>query len=198
MQPGSPLAAEVAHLFGAVALALAFALLTRPRAAALLSVVRAQSAVVAGAAAWQAVAAGSPALAAIALGVLLVGAGALPFVLGRHADDTAGPAPRPAAVIGGAALLVVLALAVAPAVRLAGLPALREDLALGLSAALLALLVLATRRTPLPHLVGLHALANAVALVAVTTGASWATAAATLALFGVVAAGTVALPADAP
>ena len=184
-----PLVADVGNLLGGVVLALAFALLTRQNLAAMLSVARAQSVAVAAAASWRAAASGSAALAALALGVLLAGAVALPLLLGRHAGDGPGaassvPAWRAVAVAAG---LVALALLAVP----------REGLALALATVLVALLILSARRRALAQLAGMHALANGVALAAVAAGASWATAAATVSVFGIVWVGAAMRPADA-
>ena len=198
LQPDPATVAEGAHLLGGAALALAFALLTRRRLGAMLLVVRAQSVV----AAWQAWAAASGVLAALAVAVLLGGAVALPWMLRRQAEAAAeGPVdapPVPAAMTAAAALVVLAILAVLPA-HLPGLPPLRENLGLALSAVLVALLVLPTRRAALPQLVGLLALANGVALAAIAAGTYLAVplAIAVVALFGIVAAGLAALPGDA-
>jgi hydrogenase-4 membrane subunit HyfE len=183
------LAAEVENLLGGVVLALAFALLTRRSLAAMFSVARAQSAAVAAAAAWQAAAAGSAAMAALALGVLLAGAAALPLVFGRHASEvpeaTRSNSAWPAAAVAVAAGLAALALLAMP----------REGLALALASVLVALLILPARRAPGAQLAGLHALANGVALATVAAGASWAMAAATVGLFGLVWVGAATRPA---
>jgi len=202
LQPDPATVAEGAHLLGGAALALPFALLTRRRLGAMLLVVRAQSDVAAAAAAWQAWAAASGVLAALAVAVLLGGAVALPWLLRRQAEAAAeGPVdapPVPAAMTAAAALVVLAILAVLPA-HLPGLPPLRENLGLALSAVLVALLVLPTRRAALPQLVGLLALANGVALAAIAAGTYLAVplAIAVVALFGIVAAGLAALPGDA-
>ena len=197
MPIGAGLIAEVAHLLGGVALALAFALLTRRRLGAMVFVVRAQCIVVAVAAAWQAWAAAADALWGLALVLLLCGA-ALPSMLHRSAGaDSATDTPPVPVAVAAAAVLVVLAILVALPMHLPGMQPLREDLALAVAVVLVGLLILPSRRAALPQLAGLLAVANGVALLAAVAGAAlaWPMVLGIAGLFGIVAIGLAALPA---
>jgi len=154
------LAATAAHLLSGIALALAFCLLPQRRAAGLVATVRAQGVAVTLAAAALAGATVSVLLGVLAVG-LLVAMVALPWAL-RRAAAWSAPLLPPKLALGGAALLTVLALLAVPTARQALAPA--------LAAALVALLLLATRRDVLGQSVGLLALANAVALAGLAVG----------------------------
>lgn len=186
---------DVSHILGGAVLVLAFALLTRRHGATLIGIVAAQSGVVAIAAAWQALAQSSATLAGLALAVLLAGVGAVPWLLRRCVAPDPDSLPSAKAALAGAALLAVLALLATAPTRLPGLSSVREDLALAVAVVLVALLALVARRGVLSPLLGLHALANGVALMAVAVGAALPELAAVVALFGFVAIAVAVRPA---
>lgn len=199
MPVGGTLVVDVGHLLFGAALALAFAVLTRPGEAGVREAARAQSAVVAAAAAWQAWADGSATAGALAPIVLVGGAGVLPWVF-RDTPGHASPATphiphTPIAVAAAAALVVVGILVVLPA-HTAGVAALRDNLALAVPTVLVALFILAARQGA-ARIAGLWTLANGVALAGSLVESPVASAG-VAGLFALVAAGAIVRPAGAP
>jgi hydrogenase-4 membrane subunit HyfE len=196
MPVGGTFVADVGHLMFAATLALAFAVLTRRSVAGMRDAARIQSAVVAATAGWQAWAAGSATLAALALIVLVGGAGVLPWTFGQGAGNVQTASPRtPVAVVAAASLVVLAILIVLPA-HLAGVTALRDNLACTLATVLVALFILAARQG-VAQIAGLWTLANGLALAGILVESAAATAG-VAGLFGLVAATVVVRPAEAP
>ena len=160
-----PDASAAAHLLGAAALALGFALLALRGGPTVIRTVALQAIAVGLAAAGLAAADRSFWLGLAAL-VLLAGHAvmlprAMPVPPVRHVR-----AVLPAL----AAAFVVLLLVALPHAAVAGLPVRRDDLAVALGTGLIGALAAVARSDPAWHPVGLLALANGVALAAVAGG----------------------------
>jgi hydrogenase-4 component F len=152
------------HPLFAIVPVLAVALLVPRRPATLRALALAQSVAVALALALQAWSIGSAIQGALGAAVALAG-GAAAWALARRAGVDVDSPPRRWAIVAAAALVVLALLAAAG----------REDLALVLASELVALLVLAARRTGAAGVIGLWALGNGVALAAalLTEPAQW-------------------------
>ncbi len=176
--------ADNLHVLFAMPELLAFVLLWQRRTAQMRRVAQTQSVVVAILAALKAWLTHTPSSVALALVCTVAGGLALLSVLrGQHAADLP---PSPRALIASSILVVLLLLALHQ----------HEDLALALGAALVGVVVCATRRAPIAQLIGLWSIANATALTA-TLAPSPASVAAVLGLFAFVAIGRAILPTEA-
>jgi hydrogenase-4 component E len=163
---------DVAHLLGGGMLLLSFMLLYQRRVGAVVSVLAAQGAVLALAAAWQGFVQGAPQLYLTALIAAVAKAGFIPLALrwmirrlslAREVDAALGIGPS--LVVGVA--LVALAIAVALPITTGAQALAREDLAIALSVVLLGMLMMITRRNAILQVVGLMSLENGLVLAAV-------------------------------
>lgn len=163
---------DVAHLLGGAMLLLSFMLLYQRRVAAVVSVLAAQGAVLAAAAAWQGFVQGAPQLYLTALIAAVAKAGLIPFALrwmirklalARGVDPALAIGPSLIAGVG----LVALAITVTLPITTGAQALAREDLALALSVVLLGMLMMITRRNAILQVVGLMSLENGLVLAAV-------------------------------
>ncbi|WP_043335872.1 hydrogenase-4 component E [Belnapia moabensis] len=163
---------DVAHLLGGGMLLLSFMLLYQRRVAAVVSVLAAQGAVLALAAAWQGFVQGAPQLYLTALIAAVAKAGLIPLALrwmirrlalARGVDAALGIGPS---LMAGVAL-VALAIMVALPITTGAQALAREDLAIALSVVLLGMLMMITRRNAILQVVGLMSLENGLVLAAV-------------------------------
>ena len=168
--PGTGVAADhVAHLLSSAVLVLSFGLLYQRRLTAMIGTYAMQAWALAAAAFWQGWVQGSPALyiaGAITAGAIGMAA---PITLRRivrrqrihgGVETTLGLFP---CMVAGLALVALAVLLVRPATM--DSPVLtREDLALALSVVLVGLLVMITRRTTLPQVVGFMSIGNGLVL----------------------------------
>jgi hydrogenase-4 component E len=163
---------DVAHLLGGGMLLLSFMLLYQRRVAAVVSVLAAQGAVLALAAAWQGWVQGAPQLYLTALIAAVAKAGLIPLALrwmirrlalARGVDAALGIGPS---LVAGVAL-VALAVAVALPITTGAQALAREDLAIALSVVLLGMLMMITRRNAILQVAGLMSLENGLVLAAV-------------------------------
>lgn len=163
---------DVAHLLGGGMLLLSFMLLYQRRVAAVVSVLAAQGAVLALAAAWQGFVQGAPQLYLTALIAAVAKAGLIPLALrwmirrlalARGVDTALGIGPS---LMAGVAL-VALAIMVALPITTGAQALAREDLAIALSVVLLGMLMMITRRNAILQVVGLMSLENGLVLAAV-------------------------------
>lgn len=163
---------DVAHLLGGGMLLLSFMLLYQRRVAAVVSVLAAQGAVLALAAAWQGFVQGAPQLYVTALIAAVAKAGLIPLALrwmirrlalARGVDAALGIGPS---LMAGVAL-VALAIMVALPITTGAQALAREDLAIALSVVLLGMLMMITRRNAILQVVGLMSLENGLVLAAV-------------------------------
>ncbi|SDB70178.1 hydrogenase-4 component E [Belnapia rosea] len=163
---------DVAHLLGGAMLLLSFMLLYQRRVAAVVSVLAAQGAVLAAAAAWQGFVQGAPQLYLTALIAAVAKAGLIPFALrwmirklalARGVDPALGIGPSLVAGVGLVALAIMVTLPITTGAQALA----REDLALALSVVLLGMLMMITRRNAILQVVGLMSLENGLVLAAV-------------------------------
>ena len=163
---------DVAHLLGGGMLLLSFMLLYQRRVAAVVSVLAAQGAVLALAAAWQGFVQGAPQLYLTALIAAVAKAGLIPLALrwmirrlalARGVDAALGIGPS---LMAGVAL-VALAIMVALPITTGAQALAREDLAIALSVVLLGMLMMITRRNAILQVIGLMSLENGLVLAAV-------------------------------
>lgn len=167
------LAYDVAHLIGGGVLLASFLLLYQRRVAALIGVLAVQGALVALAAAWQGVVRGEAHLFATALIAFAAKGVLVPLLLQRivarlaldRAVETALPVG--ASLAAGVALVALSVLVMLPATAGSAGALARVDMVLALSVLLLGVLMMATRRTAIPQVVGLIAVENGLLLGAV-------------------------------
>ncbi len=163
---------DIAHLLDGGVLLLGFLLLYQRRMFGLINIFALQALMLALAAAWQAHIHGEFHLYATALIALVVKAGVIPYALRRmiihfgihRTIDTAlGIGPS---LIAGASLVALSVMLVLP-VTADATALTREKLALALSAVLLGLLMMITRRNAITQVIGFMALENSLILAAV-------------------------------
>jgi hydrogenase-4 component E len=167
------LAYDVAHLVGGGVLLASFLLLYQRRVVALISVLAAQGALVALAAAWLGLVRGEAHLFATAAITAAVKAVLVPLLLRgmvRRLDldravETALPVGGSLAL--GVGLVALSVLVVLPATAGSAGALARADMAMALSVLLLGILMMATRRTAIPQVVGLIAAENGLLLAAI-------------------------------
>jgi hydrogenase-4 component E len=167
------LAYDLAHLLGAIALVLSFALLYQRRITSVINTYAAQAVVLAAAASWQGWVQGAPELYLTGLLTLAAKGVVIPVALhrivrrldvARSVETALGVFPAMAlgvALVGLAVLVVLPTTAQSQAVT-------REDLALALSVVLLGLLVMINRRTALTQVIGFLSLENGLILAAIS------------------------------
>jgi hydrogenase-4 component E len=164
---------DVAHLVGGGVLLASFLLLYQRRVAALIGVLAVQGALVALAALWQGHVRGEAHLFATAAIAFAAKAVLVPLLLrriiARLGLDRAVEASLPvgASLAAGVALVVLAVLVVLPATAGSAGALARVDMAIALSVLLLGVLMMATRRTAIPQVVGLIAVENGLLLGAV-------------------------------
>lgn len=167
------LAHEVAHLIGGGVLLASFLLLYQRRVAALIGVLAVQGALVALLAAWQGMVRGETHLFATAAIAFAAKGVLVPWLLRRivarlaldRAVETALPVG--ASLAAGVALVVLSVLVMLPATAGSAGALARVDMTLALAVLLLGVLMMATRRTAIPQVVGLIAVENGLLLGAV-------------------------------
>lgn len=167
------LAYDVAHLIGGGVLLASFLLLYQRRVAALVAVLAVQGALVALAAAWLGFVRAEAhlfATAAIAFAAKAVLVPLLLLAIVRRLDldravETALPIGASLAI--GVGLVALSVLVVLPATAGSAGVLARVDMAMALSVLLLGILMMATRRTAIPQVVGLIAVENGLLLAAV-------------------------------
>jgi hydrogenase-4 component E len=167
------LAYDVAHLIGGGVLLASFLLLYQRRVAALVAVLAAQGALVALAAAWLGLVRGEAHLFATAAITAAVKAVLVPLLLRAivrrldldRAVETALPIGASLAI--GVGLVALSVLVVLPATAGSAGALARVDMAMALSVLLLGILMMATRRTAIPQVVGLIAVENGLLLAAI-------------------------------
>lgn len=167
------LAYDVAHLIGGGVLLASFLLLYQRRVAALVAVLAVQGALVALAAAWLGLVRAEAhlfATAAIAFAAKAVLVPLLLLAIVRRLDldravETALPIGASLAI--GVGLVALSVLVVLPATAGSAGALARVDMAMALSVLLLGILMMATRRTAIPQVVGLIAVENGLLLAAV-------------------------------
>ena len=173
------LAYDVAHLVGGGVLLASFLLLYQRRVVALISVLAAQGALVALAAAWLGLVRGEAHLFATAAITAAVKAVLVPLLLRgmvRRLDldravETALPVGGSLAL--GVGLVALSVLVVLPATAGSAGALARADMAMALSVLLLGILMMATRRTAIPQVVGLIAAENGLLLAAIGISLGW-------------------------
>jgi hydrogenase-4 component E len=165
---------DIAHLLAGSVVLLSFLQLYQDRLTALINVFAAHALVLALSVAWQAFVQGAPHLYITAAIALLFKAIAIPYGLRRivvqlgihrEIENVVGVGLAMLAGMGLVALSMVLMLRVTPGAD----PLAREDLAFALSAVLIGLLVMVTRRNAVSQVVGFMSLENGLVLAA--TGA---------------------------
>ena len=164
---------DVAHLLGGAAVLLSFALLSQRRLTALINIYALQAVVLAVAACWQGWVQAAPqlyltgAIAFVAQGVII------PLALHRFVrrwklkrgiETALGIFPSMALGVA----LVALSIMVVLPTTIQSQALTREDLALALSAVLLGLRMMITRRTALTQVIGFMSLENGLILAAVS------------------------------
>lgn len=167
------LAYDVAHLIGGGVLLASFLLLYQRRVMALTGVLAAQGALVALAAAWLGIVRGEAHLFATAAITAAVKAVLVPLLLRAivrrldldRAVETALPVGSSLAL--GVGLVALSVLVVLPATAGSAGVLARADMAMALSVLLLGILMMATRRTAIPQVVGLIAVENGLLLAAI-------------------------------
>lgn len=167
------LAYDVAHLIGGGVLLASFLLLYQQRVMALIGVLAAQGALVALAAAWLGLVRGEAHLFATAAITAAVKAVLVPLLLRAivrrldldRAVETALPVGSSLAL--GVGLVALSVLVVLPATAGSAGVLARADMAMALSVLLLGILMMATRRTAIPQVVGLIAVENGLLLAAI-------------------------------
>jgi hydrogenase-4 component E len=167
------LAYDVAHLIGGGVLLASFLLLYQRRVMALIGVLAAQGALVALAAAWLGLVRGEAHLFATAAITAAVKAALVPLLLRAivrrldldRAVETALPVGGSLAL--GVGLVALSVLVVLPATAGSAGVLARADMAMALSVLLLGILMMATRRTAIPQVVGLIAVENGLLLAAI-------------------------------
>lgn len=167
------LAYDVAHLIGGGVLLASFLLLYQRRVLALIGVLAAQGALVALAAAWLGLLRGEAQLFATAAIIAAVKAALVPLLLRAivrrldldRAVETALPVGGSLAL--GVGLVALSVLVVLPATAGSAGVLARADMAMALSVLLLGILMMATRRTAIPQVVGLIAVENGLLLAAI-------------------------------
>jgi hydrogenase-4 component E len=165
---------DVAHLLAGGLVLVSFMMLYQVRLFALLNVFALQAVVLSMSVAWQAWAQGAPHLYITAAIALVLKAIVIPVVLHRiiarlgihrEIETVVGVGPTMIAGIGLVALSMVVMLRVTPEAD----PLAREDLAFALSALLLGLLMMVTRRNAVSQVVGFMSIENG--LILAGTGA---------------------------
>ena len=164
---------DVAHLIGGGVLLASFLLLYQRRVSALVGVLAVQGALVALAALWQAHVRAEGHLLATAIIAFAAKGVLVPLLLQRivtrlaldRAVETALPVG--ASLAAGVGLVVLSVLVMLPATAGNAGALARVDMTLALSVMLLGVLMMATRRTAIPQVVGLIAVKNGLLLGAV-------------------------------
>lgn len=163
---------DVAHLLGGAVLALSFVLLYQRRITAVINAYAAQALVLAAAAAWQGWAQGEAQLFLTALLTFIAKGIAIPVLLHRivrrlaiHRSVETALGIFPSLILG--VFLVALSILVVLPTTLSAATLTREDLAFALSAVLLGLLVMITRRNALTQTIGFLSLENGLVLGAI-------------------------------
>lgn len=165
------LAFDVAHLLAGGIVVLSFLLLYQTRITAVLNVFALQSIVLSLSVAWQALIQDAPHLLITAVIALVLKGFVIPSVLHRivqklgvqrEIEQVTGGGPTMLLGLGLVALSILLVLPTGPNVSLL----VREDLAFALSAILLGLLMMITRRNAVTQIVGFMALENGLVLAA--------------------------------
>lgn len=167
------LAYDVAHLIGGGVLLASFLLLYQRRVSALVGVLAVQGALVALAALWQGFVRAEGHLFATAIIAFAAKGVLVPLLLQRmvtrlgldRAVETALPVG--ASLAAGVGLVVLSVLVMLPATAGSAGALARVDMAIALSVLLLGVLMMATRRTAIPQVVGLIAVENGLLLGAV-------------------------------
>jgi hydrogenase-4 component E len=164
---------DLAHLLGAIALVLSFALLYQRRITSVINTYGAQATVLAAAAAWQGWVQSAPELYLTALLTLAAKGIVIPIALHRivrrlHIERSIETALGvfPSMALGGG--LVALAILVVLPNTVDSQTLTREDLAMSLSVVLLGLLVMINRRTALTQVIGFLSLENGLILAAIS------------------------------
>lgn len=163
---------SLAHLMGGILLLCAFLLLSQRRLAAMITLYQVQACVLALAAFWQGYAQGEINLYFTGIITLALKGLLLPlalreivrrFQLTRAVESAL---PLPLSLIFGVALIGIAVLVTLPS-TMSAQSLTREDLAIALSAVLLGLLVMVSRRNALAQIIGFLAMENGLVLAAI-------------------------------